>query len=185
MIDSTFLFLKDQINNYLNLKTGESDTLDITPLTDNTGQVISDKLGLTLVNIEEERSIQQIPQLRPTSVGTVAKSNPKVRLNFHLLFSANFDTNYDEALKHIGYVITFFQAQNVFSPVTHPGLPTTVEKLVFELLTLSLEQQNNMWAALGAKYRPSIVYKMRMLLLEDDLPLDSQIPITEISRNQL
>ncbi len=185
MIDTTFLFLKDQINNYLNLKTGGSDTLDITPYTDSTGQVVSDKLGLTLVNIEEERSIQQLPQLRPTAVGTVAKSNPRVRLNFHLLFSANFENNYDEALKHIGFVITFFQAQNVFSPTTHPGLPPNVDKLIFELLTLSLEQQNNMWASLGAKYRPSVVYKMRMLLLEDNQSLESQIPITEISKTHL
>ncbi len=185
MIDSTFLFLKDQINNYLNLKTGESDTLDITPLTDNTGQVVSDKLGLTLINIEEERSVQQLPQLKPTAIGTTAKSNPKVRLNFHLLFSTNFENNYDEALKHIGYVITFFQARNVFLPSSHPSLPTGVEKLIFELLSLSLEQQNNMWAALGAKYRPSLVYKMRMLLMEDSLPLEDQIPITEISRTTI
>lgn len=185
MIDSTFLFLKTKINNYLNLKTGVSDTFDITPLTDNTGQVVLDKLGVTLINIEEERSVQPLPQLKSTPGGTVAKSNPLVRLNFHLLFSANFDGHYDEALKHLGYTITFFQAQNVFTPANAPDLPAGIEKLIFELVSLPLEQQNNIWASLGAKYRPSVVYKMRMLLLEDSQTLGSKIPITEVSKSYL
>ncbi len=182
MIDAAFLFLRSEINSYINLRTGSADTLEITPLTDDSGQILSDRLGLTLVNLEEDRTAQQLPQLKPTPLGQLAKSNPKVRLNLHLLFSANFENNYDEALKHLAYVITFFQARNVFTPQTNPGLTDGIEKLILEMMSLSLEQQNNLWAALGAKYRPSVVYKMRILLLEDSLTLDSNVPISEITQ---
>lgn len=185
MIDAAFLFLRSEINSYINLKTGSADTLEITPLTDDSGQILTDRLGLTLVNLEEERTSQPLPQLKPTTAGQVAKSNPKIRLNLHLLFSANFENNYDEALKHLAYIITFFQARNVFTPQTHPGLADGIEKLVVEMMSLGLEQQNNLWAALGAKYRPSVVYKMRMLLLEDDLVLQSNVPISEITKTYL
>lgn len=185
MINSAFSFLKSEINSYINFKTGTADSLDISPLTDNTGQILTDKLGLTLVNVEEDRSTQPLPQLKTTPTGTLSRTNPKTLLNFYLLFSANFENNYDEALKHLAFIITFFQARNVFIPSTHPALPEGIEKLIFEMVTLSLEQQNNLWASLGAKYRPSVVFKMRMLLLEDNLPLGSDIPITEISKTYL
>lgn len=185
MIAPAFTFLRDEINSYINLKTGVGDSLEITPLTNDQGEIQSASLGLTLVNVEEERTNQPLPQLKPTGAGTISKSNPKTLLNLYLLFSANFENNYDEALKHLAFIITFFQARNVFSPSSHPGLPEGIEKLIFEMQTLSLEQQNNLWASLGAKYRPSVVFKMRMLLLEDSLPLGPKIPITEISKTYL
>lgn len=185
MLDSSLIFLRDDINAYINLKTGVADTLEITPLTNNQGQITSDKLGLTLVNIEEDRTSQPLPQLKPTAVGTILKSNPETKLNLILLFSANFENNYDEALKHLAFIITYFQARYVFTPASHPALPPGIEKLILEMRTLSLEQQNNLWASLGAKYRPSVVFKMRMLLLEDSLPLDAKTPITEISKSYL
>lgn len=183
MLDSSLEFLRDDINAYINLKTGVADTLEITPLTDNQGQILSDKLGLTLVNIEEDRTSQPLPQLKTSSAGTILKSNPKTQLNLFLLFSANFENNYNEALKHLAFVITYFQARHVFTPASHPSLPSGVDKLILEMQSLSLEQQNNLWATLGAKYRPSVVFKMRMLLLEDHLPLGSKVPITEISKS--
>jgi len=185
VLDSSLEFLRDDINAYINLKTGVADTLEITPLTNDQGEIISDKLGLTLVNVEQERTSQPLPHLKPTAAGTISKSNPKALLNLYLLFSANFENNYDEALKHLAFIITFFQAQNVFTPASHPALPVGIEKLIFEMFTLSLEQQNNLWASLGAKYRPSVVFKMRMLTLEDTLPLAEKIPISEITKTYI
>lgn len=185
MINEAFSFLLAEINSYLKLKTGETDSLVVTPLTNDTGEILPAKLGLTLVSVEEERTSQPQPRLTPGPMGNLEKSNPQVKLNLHLLFSANFVDHYSEALKHLSHIITFFQRQNVFTRQSHPALDAGIEKLILEMLTLSLEQQNNLWASLGAKYRPSVVYKMRMLLLEDRMPLESQIPITEITKSYL
>ncbi len=183
MFHTVFKFLQDELNAYINLKTSAADSVSITPVADAAGAFLFDKIGLTLINIQEDRSTQPLPEYHTNSVGTLTKSNPKTRVNLTLLLSANFENNYDEALKHIAFIITFFQARHVFSPQSHPALPDGLEKMVCEMQSLSLEQQNNMWAALGAKYRPSVVYKLRMLLLEDALPLGADIPIREIQEN--
>ncbi len=37
-----------------------------------------------------------------------------------------------------------------------------------------------MWACLGAKHLPSVVYRLRMVLLQDTEPVGSGAPITTI-----
>jgi hypothetical protein len=36
------------------------------------------------------------------------------------------------------------------------------------LVNLSIQEINNVWAILGAKYMPSVVYKMRMVVLQEN-----------------
>jgi hypothetical protein len=43
-----------------------------------------------------------------------------------------------------------------------------LEKLSLELVNLSLTEVNNVWSALGAKYMPSVPYKMRMLVVQEN-----------------
>ena len=43
-----------------------------------------------------------------------------------------------------------------------------LEKLSLELLNLSIHEVNNVWSILGAKYMPSIVYKVRMLAVQEN-----------------
>ena len=46
---------------------------------------------------------------------------------------------------------------------------------------MGLEQQNHLWGYLGAKYLPSICYKVRMLVVQEQLGLGQQPGIGEIS----
>ena len=38
-------------------------------------------------------------------------------------------------------------------------------------------QQNHLWGALGAKYLPSVIYKVRMIVIQEALKADEQPPI--------
>ncbi|HEX3048395.1 MAG TPA: Pvc16 family protein, partial [Bacillota bacterium] len=40
-----------------------------------------------------------------------------------------------------------------------------LDRLVFELNTLPLEQQHYIWAMIGLRYLPSVVYRVRMLMI--------------------
>jgi len=51
----------------------------------------------------------------------------------------------------------------VFTPSNTPSLDPKIEKLSVEMVNLSTEKLNNLWATLGAKYIPSVLYKLRML----------------------
>lgn len=169
MLDSTLTFLRDELNAYINLKTSEDDTLVLSHLVGENGEYQVDELGMCLVNIEEDRTSQPLPRFEENQAGGISKKLPPVSLNLYVLFAANWatGTNYTEALKHIALVVTFFQSRNLFTPANSPGLPDTVEKLSAELVSLSFEQQNNLWGTLGAKYLPSVLYRLRVLYLED------------------
>jgi hypothetical protein len=83
-------------------------------------------------------------------------------------------------LRYLSHVITFFQAHPSFTPDIFPGLDPRIEKLAVEMLPYGPEQLNQMWAYIGAKYLPSVVYRVRMILLQDSEPQGIGKPIATI-----
>jgi hypothetical protein len=47
------------------------------------------------------------------------------------------------------------------------------------MVSMNFEQVNHLWATLGGKYLPSVLYKVRMVAIEDDTP---QMEADTISR---
>ena len=98
--------------------------------------------------------------------------------------------NYLTALRLLSYVLSFFQSSNVFDSSQYPSLNANVDadkpwqkvgKLLVNLHPVTLEQQNNLWASLGAKYMPSVIYKLRTMSFTDVEPKMEAPPITEIN----
>ena len=139
---------------------------------------IQDKVVVTLVNIEEEKTLRNTAYEVPRTSG-YSYQNPPIFLNLYVLFSAN-SNNYENALIYLSDVVSFFQREKVFTPATHPGLAGKgIDKLVFDLYTLSFEQMNHLWAVLGGKYIPSALYKVRLVQVqfapESPAPLIEQV----------
>ncbi len=105
-----------------------------------------------------------------------------MHLNLLLLFSVQLST-YFESLKRLSFIIQFFQHQNVFTPVAYPAMPAEVEELVVDLHTLSLQDMNNLWGILGSRYLPSVMYKLRMVIISEDFEQGEAGLITQISIN--
>jgi len=186
MIEKTLVFLKEEINKYLTLRTGFEDKISIASLLDKDGKLQVTDVTLTLVKIEEEKLLKNQTHYKETPQGTIAKVNPEMMVNLYVLFTSNFgddELSYRESLKFISHIISFFQARNVFTPNQYPGLDSRVEKLVTELFTLSFEQMNNIWGSLGANYLTSVMYKIRLLAIqEDEFKMDAP-PIVEGNLN--
>jgi hypothetical protein len=121
------------------------------------------KLVLTLLNIEKEVYGKSVNM--PVHLNKVSSSAANaVNINLFIMFSAYFSSNnYGEALRFLSFAISFFQQRNVFTGQNTPSLDGSIEKLVFEMENISTERLNNIWATLGAKYMPSVIYKMRMI----------------------
>jgi hypothetical protein len=51
---------------------------------------------------------------------------------------------------------------------------------VVELYSSSFEQQYNFWNVVGAKYLPSVLYKVRMLVYQEKRVNDQGPPITNM-----
>jgi hypothetical protein len=143
---------------------------------------------LSLVNIEEEVLLRNPENFFKRNNSTVYK-NPPMHFNITIIFGAyrtdpDREQAYTDAVSYIQRVIGFFQRENVFDPVNSPDLPAGIEKLVFELMSYNIEQLHNLWTMLGGKYIPSVIYKMRMVIIDEALeemeaPLISQILIDD------
>lgn len=119
------------------------------------------KVVMTLVNVERE-SISG----NRSSFGTSA--NKPVALSLYVLFSAWFvGPNYPEALKFLGAIVSFFQANNVITASSAPELPEGIDKLSFEYVNLDFEGVSRVWGILGAKHMPSVMYKCRLVLIDE------------------
>ena len=181
MIKLALEVLEKELNNFI-VRIEHSNTADeivsVSPLVKPDGSICTppEKLGMSLVNIEEERVMKAQQHVAVTANGQITYLNPELKLNLYLLISANFKT-YTSGLRHLSQAISFFQSRNVFTPDNTPKLPKNIHKLIAELHTMSFEQQNHLWGAMGAKYLPSVMYKVRMLVVQEDLVYEEQPPL--------
>lgn len=146
---------------------------------DGTIEIPTNSIGLTLVNIEEERLGRDVKPYRLNPDHSIGHLNPQIRLNLYILFTAHFN-DYKSSLQYISGLIRFFQTKTVFSAENSPAMPAGIERLVVDLQPLNFEQQNNLWAMLGAKYLPSVLYKVRTVCFQEGQTRDQQAPITSI-----
>ena len=198
MIHTCLSFLTNELNDYLKLRTG-SPTVDRVYLTsvatEGGGVVIPNKsLGVSLINIEEDRVYKDQKSTIINNNGNVERLNPEIKLNLYVLISANFQNadaedstdDYVEGLKQLSWIISFFQAKNVFTPENSPKLADfdpNLTKLVVELYSYSFEQLYNFWSVVGAKYLPSVLYKIRILTFQEREFFATSIPIEKIGIN--
>src|SRR5580765_7349022 len=138
--------------------------------------------AISLINVEEEKIFKtQEPPVMQNKNGNYFRKEPDLKLNLYMLISS-YNKKYEDALKFMSKVVSFFQQKNVFrrdEKDTHPDLPAGVEKILVELYTVGFEQQNQIWASLGTGYIPSVIYKVRMIIIETEVEKEFQ-PIKEI-----
>jgi hypothetical protein len=116
---------------------------------------IENKVCVFVQNIEEEKL------LKNTSFQANAGMAPPMFINIYVVIAANFpEPNYKEALRYISMVIEFFQGKPLFDRSNSPELPPSVDKVSLEFYNQSIQDLNNLWSLIGAKYIPSVVYKV-------------------------
>ena len=188
MIDKALHFLEDQLNAVLS-QAGQPDNLLLTSVVNEKGElhIQAGQLALTVVNIEEEKILKaQLPNERRNG-NQIQFSNPEIKLNLLLLLAANpGNNNYLAALERLSQAMLFLQGTPFFDRTRFPALaaPPEIEKLSIELYTLTLEQQNQLWASLGAKYLPSVVYKLRLVIIDRGL-FGNETPAIRVLENEL
>jgi len=91
--------------------------------------------------------------------------------------TANFTGNsYPEALKFLSSTISFFQKNYVIDHQTAPEMDSRIEKLILDIENLSIQDLSNLWGALGGKYLPSIMYRVRMVAFDAE-DITGRIPL--------
>jgi len=145
---------------------------------------------IMLVGVDEERREGKRPQYIPTDGNQFLRLNAPVEIDLYLLFVAS-NKDYQTALRDLSDVLAFFQANPVFDATKFPALNATVTdpgkkpwqlitRLSFTLQSLTFEQLNNLWAMLGSKYIPSVVYRVKLLTIFETRSQEKAPAIVEL-----
>jgi len=171
MIQSTLVFIKQKLDQYLvNLFTLDENITVLNHLVNQDGsypQKNKNKMVLTLINLDHGTDKQSKDAKLRAQDNAIGKINPPTRLNIDLLFTASFD-DYEQALKVLNATITFFQSNNSFNAKTAPDIPSGIKTLNFDIENISYLEIQNLWSAMGAKYQPSIIYKIRAVTVQNN-----------------
>ncbi len=172
MISKALKFTNDSLNQYLKNKFGLSDAVVITNrIIDQNGSVPlenQNKVTITLIHVEQETVKSFYRKNKQLNDGNYENKPLDERYNLYLLIAPNFE-DYNETLKFLNATIQFFQINGVINSNTSSDIPKEINRLEFELEKGDgYLQMHNLWSALGAKYQPSVIYKMRLVTIVSD-----------------
>ncbi len=169
MIGTTLQFVCDVLDQYIQHQFGLDETkVVLNGLIESGGTVPSgnqNMVVISLINIEKETAKAFYGRYQRQEDGNFSDVNPYERYNLDLLVSANFD-NYKETLKFLSAVMAFFQAHPSLDTSSYSSMPAGLPKLEFEIEKINYQDMQGLWTAMGAKYQPSVIYKMRFLTIQ-------------------
>ncbi len=137
------------------------------------------RIVVSLVNIERDTLPQRDgPAVRPGLRGVLAPS--PVYLNLQVLFAAHFGAaNYAEALKMISATIGHFQSRPVLDHQNTPELDPRIDRLALDIANLGIAELSQLWSILSGKYLPSVLYRVRMVAVDQQAVVGQGRPIVE------
>lgn len=173
MIGSTLYFVANRLDEIIRQRlhlTPSEKKLILSPFVDlNGGVAIHEENTLVMfpVNIQKESVIAN-PPARPSFGAGVVDQPPPLHLNLFLVIGVYYEAaQLRYGLDLLTTAISILQGQPLWDHQNTPGLPDGLQKLIFEMESLDFHQQSHIWGHLGGKYLPSVVYKLRMIIIDD------------------
>ena len=116
------------------------------------------KLIVSLVNIERETSGGISSGISRGGTNYV-QTYPPLLLNLDLMLAAVYDDRqYAQSLSVLNETLLFIQS--------HPFFELDGQRYTVELVMLSAQDTNNIWTTLGGQYYPSVMCKLRRLVVD-------------------
>jgi len=171
MINAALQFLAARLNARLRMNQSfQEDLVVVSKLFEGDGRESErsiNKLNLFLVNIGSDPSVRKNVKPEFDGFRNIIPSK-QVFLNLYVMVASNFkNTNYAESLKYLSKAVGFLQDHALFDRTNSPDMPIGLEKLFVDMENLSFQDLNSLWGALGGKYVPSVLYRVRAVALGD------------------
>ncbi len=182
-IEDALVRVRDKLNEFFrNIHSDTDDRVMLSNILDHENRFNSptrDKLVMFLANITHENSISTYNRNVQVSGDRYAVVAPPLYIDLHVLFLANYyDKNYVEGLGIISETISFFQQNPYFTHDNLPSLGPDIDKLTFEMVNLDITDLNYLMSLAGAKYLPSVFYKVRMLEFQSGA-MQAEVPAAQ------
>ena len=166
MINESLHFIAGQLNahfkTFLNIS---EDKFMVSNLVNADGSVpaqIENTTVICMYGCEEEIQLRNASFVRNQTGGPIMTQAPPLNLNISILICANFQS-YSESLQIISEAFSFLRNQTFFDGQQINSLNHRIARLIVEHENLSVENSYQVWSMLGAKYRPALNYKIRVI----------------------
>jgi Pvc16 N-terminal domain len=137
-------------------------------------------LNIFLVNLEENRSHRPADMWQMTELdGSKRGMHPPVKLDIFFLIASKFK-DYPTALDNLTLCVQYFQAHRYFDRHSHHDFPQEVDRVIVEMIPMTFEVQRAVWSSLQIAYLPSVLFRMGLLVVADNLEGEMTPAITEI-----
>ena len=172
MIEQALQFTKRVFNQYLVNKFGlEEEAVVINRIVDESGGKPvenTNKVVISLIHLDQETNQQFYNKGKKTINGNYVAAQASQRYNLYILIVPSYE-DYQEGLKFLNASIQFFQANALLDAEKSSEIPDGILRLDFQLEKGDgYMQMQNLWTALGAKFQPSIIYKMKLITIDAD-----------------
>lgn len=161
---------------------GNEDWVILSDIADHEGRAheeAKNKIVMLLANIQHETVVSTYSPTVQSNANRYSVVTPPLYIDLFVLFLANFyDRNYPDGLGMISRTISFFQQNPWFTHQNLPGLDPIIDKLTFEITNLDLVDLSYLMGMIGAKYLPSVYYKVRMIPFKGDAIL-GEVPAVQ------
>ena len=186
MIDTALQFTASSVDQFIRNKFGLDESKVLTNnIIEADGAMPKsnqNKLVISLINIIQETNKQYYNRNQRLSNGSFSDIQPAERYNIDILLSSSFD-DYKETLKFLNAGILFFQSYPAIDSSSFSNLPEGINRLEYDIEKISFFEMHNLWSAMGAKYMPSVIYRMRLITVQSDNTTGFISPVTTTNTN--
>lgn len=192
MIYEALQIISEQLDQYLSTqglsKLVKLENISLFETTSENAEKLNGKVILTLINLDEEKTLRNLPNYKVINKQVTEYKNPPISLNLYLLISANCNT-YVNSLRSISKTVEFFQGKSTF---TSENTVYTVKddfdvlgnfKLIVNLYTPSFEELNHIWGTLGGRQLPSVIYQIQLIEIDRKDPPVTGPVILEVNND--
>lgn len=138
----------------------------LSPLMGDDGKPVAEarnRLTLFVVNIAEDA----VPRGAHMGHSLQVTDQPPVHLDIYFMLASGHDADlYSEGLKLISAAVSYFRSIPVRTLQNTPEMPEGLSKLSLEISNLRSEELGQLWGNLGGRYVPSVMYKMRSVMID-------------------
>ncbi len=156
MIKKILTYYAERLDEYLSRTHRQPEGLATVGLIGNTGEAKPGKMVVSLVNLEKEAS-GDAGQYAACGDGYIGRAAP-LMMNLHILLAAVYDEKrYAVSLSMLSDTLSFIQSV--------PAFEVDGNRYTIEVVPMSTTDLHNIWTTLGGQYYPSVICKLRGLVI--------------------